>query len=193
MPKSFPTSEIGDQEIIGRRLMDEPLMLMPQGLPAPKRKPHEGLLLTSFEQRPGETEYSLDRLGRQGNAEPSVVRYLVPRAQAVAATFHKPKRFCAWATLKAKSVRGQQWDFVASPEVLEPQDERSLKNNVYHAHVNMPPNIEPYWFALMFRDLVERVIDSEGKPLELDLLVAAAAAARSGAAQSDEALGEQEE
>jgi hypothetical protein len=145
MARWAPPAEVEDNEHLGRRLFDEP-MLAGTG----DQRAFQGLLLTHFlENR--DVEYSLDRLGRSG-VDGKVIAYLKPRAHAAGNTFKKPKSFNGWAVLRARELMKapvcQNLAVIASPiQEAEPND------NIYHAHALRPQNMDPMHMALYLRHL----------------------------------------
>jgi hypothetical protein len=98
---------------------------------------------------------SLDRLGL-GNVDKTALLYLRPRAENAGKRFRTPKAFNGWAVLTANKFRspparqGYALSVIASPEEGEGLDE-----NLYHAHVATPDNMDSYTMALHLRELFE--------------------------------------
>jgi hypothetical protein len=145
--KPKPDDPVGVNEVIGRRLFDEPKLAG-----AKEQKPFAGLDLRNFTEK-RDREFSVDRLGRTG-IDAGVLKYLRPRATNAAKRFHPAKRFDGWATLRvrilAKPPLGEAvWLVSASPitDVSPPED------NIYHAHVALPKGVSPYTSALHLREL----------------------------------------
>jgi hypothetical protein len=84
MARWDPPANVGDNEHVGRRLFDEPLLVGARDQPS-----FSGLLLSHFETR-GD-EYLLDRLGKS-SVDRRVGAYLMPKAEAAGHTFRNPKR-----------------------------------------------------------------------------------------------------
>jgi hypothetical protein len=80
MARWDPPANVDNNEHLGRRLFDEPLLTGASDQPSFK-----GLLLTHFEES-RDDEWWLDRLGRS-SADRKVISYLTPRAQAAGSTF----------------------------------------------------------------------------------------------------------
>lgn len=149
MARWEPDASIRDNEHVGRRLFDEPMLAG-----AMDQRPYDGLKLTNFEET-RDLDYSLDRLG-QSSVDRRVVGYLKPRAEAAAKdNYHKPKTFNGWAVLRARELINARVDpklpVIASPVLdAEPDD------NKYHAHVRRPQDMQPRYMALHLRDLFGR-------------------------------------
>src|SRR4051812_36837447 len=101
MARWKPLSEVGQNESVGRRLFDEPMLTGAQD----QNASYDGLDLRNFEER-RDGEVSLDRLGRS-NIENQVVSYLLPRAHAAAAKFKSPKTFSGWFTVVVRHIEKQ--------------------------------------------------------------------------------------
>jgi hypothetical protein len=150
-----PPRVVADQELLGRRIFDDPIFrgALDQGCPGRLRTDH-------FEETRQGTSVSLDRLGRS-NAEPRVLTYLRPRCLRAAEKFSKPKAFEGWAGLRAKDIRecrSCDLDVEASPDIQEGRCD--LENNIYHTNVIAPPGAEKLRIellvALVLKDLCER-------------------------------------
>jgi hypothetical protein len=147
--KPGPDDPVGQNEYIGRRLFDEPLLA---GSQSPTQ--FAGLQLRHFEEKRGR-EFSLDRLGR-GAINKGVQGYLLPRARAAGAKFNPTKQFDGWVTLRVGALLNppgspnlrRPESVVASPETGE-----GLEENVYHAHALMPEGLDYYSMALHMREL----------------------------------------
>lgn len=145
---------IGQNEHIGRRLFDEQELVGAQG-----QKQLARLSLQHFLDTRGEV--SLDRLGPSG-VEKAVVKYLQPRAERAGTRLKPPKAFNGWAVIRARqfdSPAAQRG--VALSVVASPQHGAGLDENIYHAHIEDPPNFvdpdkKPYFLALHLRELFER-------------------------------------
>ena len=138
---------MGENEPIGRRLFDEP-MLVGGG----DQRPLARLDLRHFlESR--DRELSFDRLGRT-SVDRSVVKYLCFRGIAAGSRFKKPKKFNGWVYFRARRLatppRGPKMIVIASPEFGEPPND-----NPYHAHVDLPYG-DAYISALHIRELFEK-------------------------------------
>ena len=145
MAKWTPPPVVGNNEHVGRRLFDEPMLAGAKEQPS-----FQGLLLSHFEETRGD-EYSLDRLGNSG-IDRRVVGYLRPRADAAGKTSRKPKRFDGWAALRAQELvqarKPPTLSVISSPVVApDPND------NIYHAHVCRPAATTPHLMALHLRHL----------------------------------------
>jgi hypothetical protein len=151
---------IGLNEYIGRRLFDEPMLTG-----AKNQRPFNGLRLSHFEETRGD-EVSLDRLGRT-SIEKKVINYVGLRAEAAAKTRRPSVTFNGWAVLRARQFheyKHQQLTVVPSPVIGNDFDE-----NIYHAHVNTPSNIDSYSMALHLKQLFTDhgiVIDPLGKEVK---------------------------
>jgi hypothetical protein len=143
-------------ECIGRRLFDEPLL---SG--APDQKPWRGLDLRHFVESREDRQFSLDRLGETG-INNKVVRYLKPRCVDSASKFAEPRRFDGWAFVSVRNLLdgSPKVDWVVEPSPVTGTDvtteptqwsDATLEQNLYHAHVRMPTDIDSYDFALQIR------------------------------------------
>jgi len=107
-------------------------------------------LLTHFEEKRGD-DFSVDRLGKS-SLDRKVIAYLKPRADAAGKLFSKPKSFGGWAVLHAREIKKDRarpgLQIVASP-VNDPEP----NDNVYHAHIDRPADMEAAFFALHLRHL----------------------------------------
>jgi hypothetical protein len=156
MARWNPPSSVGQNEQIGRRLFEEPMLRGTADQPS-----FSGLRFNHFEESRG-NEVSLDRLGASG-IDRKVSNYLVPRARAAGETFAKSKKFDGWAVVPAKELiqakRDPKLPVHASPvQDLEPKD------NLYHAHVIRPDNFDSYIMALHLR----HIFTSYGKVHSVD-------------------------
>ena len=147
MARWDPPVSVENNEHVGRRLFDEPMLAGASDQPR-----YAGLLLTNFEENRSD-EYSLDRLGKS-SIDSRVVAYLKPKAEVAGRTFRKPKSFGGWAVLPARELvnarKRPNLTVIASPiNDEEPND------NKYHAHVCRPQNLEPYFMALHLRHLFQ--------------------------------------
>lgn len=145
MARWVPPDSVGNNEQIGRRLFDEPMLAGTGDQPS-----FAGLLVTHFEEG-RDDEYSLDRLGRSG-IDGKVVAYLKPRAQAAGKTFRKLKSFDGWAVLSAKELINARRS-PSLPIISSPVEDAEPKDNAYHAHVVRPQNMDPMHMALHLRHL----------------------------------------
>ena len=111
---------------------------------------YSGVALTHFEEARG-AEVSLDRLGASG-IDRRVKRYLVPRAVAAGQTFRKVKRFDGWMIVPARELvqarKEPKLPVIASP-VTDPEP----NDNIYHAHVVRPAELNTYQMALHLRHI----------------------------------------
>lgn len=140
-----PDDKVDDNERIGRRLFDEPLLVGVSSQPS-----YSGLLLTHFEETRG-NEISVDRLGRTG-VEKKIVTFLSPLAvNQGAKDFASPKSFDGWSTISVRELRRERrrrkLDVFASPVT------DSGAENPYHAHILRPTEIDPDLMALHLRHL----------------------------------------
>lgn len=95
---AWPGHEVGDNEHIGRRLFDEPLLTG-----AEDQEPFQGLRVDHFlEKRDRET--SLDRLGRS-SIERKVVNILRKLAEEAGKKLAEPQGFNGWAYVRARDLR----------------------------------------------------------------------------------------
>src|ERR1035437_393533 len=140
---------IGPNEHLGRRLFDEPLLTGAQD-----QKPSARLNLRHFEEK-RDGQVSLDRLGRT-SVDKAVMRYLRPRADRAGTRLRPPKVFNGWAVLTARrfgsppAPPGYALTVIASPE-----SGTALDENIYHAHISTPPNLDYHSMALHLRWLFE--------------------------------------
>jgi hypothetical protein len=145
MARWDPPANVDNNEHLGRRLFDEPMLTGTSDQPS-----FAGLLLTHFEENRG-NEYSLDRLGRS-SVDRKVISYLKPRAQTAGNTFRKPNCFNGWAVLPARHLlnarRPPSLAVIASPIY-----EAAPNDNIYHAHVLRPNSMDPTHMALHLRHL----------------------------------------
>jgi hypothetical protein len=145
MARWNPPSNVGNNEQIGRRLFEEPILRGFSDQPQ-----FAGIRLNHFEETRG-SEVSLDRLGATG-LDRKVIGYLTPRAQAAGRTFGKPKDFDGWIVVPAKELvsakRSPSLPVLASPV---PGDEP--KDNLYHAHVVRPETHDAYMMALHLKHI----------------------------------------
>ena len=139
---------VGNNEHVGRRLFDEPMLAG-----ATDQKAFGGLILRNFEEN-RDREFSLDRLGRTG-VDRKVVSYLLPRANAAATRFVPHRSFDGWAVLRARVLenppKGLGLPVTASPIAGDGVDE-----NIYHAHATLPESQDAhqrYSSALHLRHL----------------------------------------
>jgi len=144
-----PGDHVGDNEHIGRRLFDEPMLIGAQN-----QKPYAGLDIRHFEETRDDEPFSLDRLGRS-SIDRAVVRYLRPRAEMAGARFRPAKAFNGWAVLRARQLanppvgRAQHGTF---PVIASPDNGNGLLENIYHAHITIS-RIDHYTIALHLRHL----------------------------------------
>ena len=145
MARWVPPANVEANEQIGRRLFDEPLLAGSAGQPS-----FSGLLLTHFEETRGD-DFSVDRLGKSG-LDKKVIFYLKPRAEAAGKLFTKTKRFDGWAVISAREITKNRkragFKIVACP-VNDPVP----NDNLYHAHICRPADVEPEYMALRLRHL----------------------------------------
>lgn len=151
-PKWNPeTDPIQENEAIGRRLFDEPMLMGARQQPA-----YNGLRVDHFEETREDKELSLDRLGSTGVAR-AAKRYLIPRAEYSAKKFRKPKTFNGWAVVSAKHLKegvgGYKFPVVHSPQRNTNLDADDLENNIYHAHCVLPEGIQSISIALHIRHI----------------------------------------
>jgi hypothetical protein len=134
MARWDPPAEIGNNEHIGRRLFDEPMLVGTADQPA-----YAGLKLTHFEETRG-SEWSLDRLGRSG-IDKKVVAYLRPRAESAGETFMKPKSFDGWAVLPVRELTKARRK-PTLPVMASPVNDEAPNDNIYHAHTLKPQHMD---------------------------------------------------
>jgi hypothetical protein len=148
---------VGPNEHIGRRLFDEPKLFG-----ASDQSPFDGLDLRNFEAG-SDREFSIDRVG-DACFNPKVQAYLTPRARAAAGTFQKPRTFHGWLTVTARKLTtpqgGRAWTLVPSPDqgplvggVAQQWSDDNMKQNLYHAHVPVPTDVDDQFFAYLLRDI----------------------------------------
>jgi hypothetical protein len=145
MARWNPPSNVGGNELIGRRLFDEPLLRGAVDQPS-----YSGLRLNNFEETRGD-EVSLDRLGASG-FDHKVSTYLLPRAENAGKTFAKPKSFDGWATVRAKELINAKKPPML-PVFASPVTDPVPNDNIYHAHVVAPSTHEPYMMALHLKHI----------------------------------------
>ena len=151
---------VGANEHIGRRLFDEPKLVGATDQPS-----FQGLDLRNFEVR-DDREFSVDRVG-QSSCDRRVLRYLTPRANDAAKKFREPKTFNGWVVLRATNLtKPHGWPLVASPDFGQSAQggaakwaDEDLTQNRYHAHVDVPQDMDPLFFAFKVRELF-----AEGDP-----------------------------
>ncbi len=156
MARWNPPSNVGQNEQIGRRLFEEPMLRGAAGQPS-----FSGLRLNHFEESRG-NEVSLDRLGASG-LDRKVSSYLIPRAQADGETFGKPKKFDGWAVVAAKELVHAKKE-PKLPIYASPVEDEEPKDNVYHAHVVRPDALNSYIMALHLK----HIFTSYGKVHSVD-------------------------
>jgi hypothetical protein len=166
MPLWKPQSNepVGQNEHLGRRLFDEPSLAGAQD-----QKPIARLILRHFEEK-RDQQVSLDRLGRT-SVEKAVVRYLRPRADRAGTRFRPPKAFNGWAVLSARKFGSPPAPpAYALTVIASPESGTDLDENIYHAHISAPPNMDYYSMALHLRELfetqgmIERVAEQGAPP-----------------------------
>jgi hypothetical protein len=152
MARWTPPDNIGANEHVGRRLLDEPMLFG-----ARDQKPFSGLEIRNFEEN-RDNQFSLDRLG-DGGINRKVVNYLVPRADAAGDKFHEPKSFDGWMVVPARDLAAEGWPLVGSPDqgsllnnAPKPWADTHLDQNRYHGHVLMPDDLDRRLFALVVRE-----------------------------------------
>ena len=161
MARWIPRSDevVGPNEHVGRRLFNEPMLAGAQD-----QKPFAGLDYRHFEEK-RDGEVSLDRLGRS-SVEKAVVEYLRPRACGAGTRFHPPKPFNGWIVLKARQFGKPptaQSKYALSVNA-SPITGSDLDENIYHAHVSTPENVDAYSMALHLRQLFA----THGMPAPVD-------------------------
>lgn len=144
--KPKPAEPVGANEVIGRRLFDEPKLAGAQD-----QKSFAGLDLRNFTEK-RDRQFSVDRLGRTG-VEGGVLKYLRPRGARAAARFRPPKRFDGWATLRAKFFTKPPQGDTVWPLSPSPIPGEGLDDNIYHAHITLPEGVSSYTSALQLREL----------------------------------------
>lgn len=145
MARWNPPSNIGQNERIGRRLFEEPMLRGTADQPN-----FSGLRLNHFEESRG-NDVSLDRLGASG-VDRKVSNHLIPRAQAAGETFGKPKKFDGWAVVTAKELVQAKKE-PKLPIYASPIKDEKPKDNIYHAHVVRPDSLQPYMMALHLKHI----------------------------------------
>ena len=154
MAKWKPPETVGANKYIGRRLFTREALAGALDQPSPA----ELYEIVHFE--PDRyNELSLDRIGRS-SVEPKVLcNYLEPRAMRAATRMHKTA-FLGWAVTRARNLanspRPEFPNLVvhASPVPREGADD--LSENIYHAHVVKPNDIDHYYTALHLREIFLR-------------------------------------
>lgn len=155
MARWVPDNQINQSEHVGRRLFDEPMLFGAYDQPS-----YNGLGLWNFQESRGR-DFSIDRMGMT-SCDRRVVKYLEPRAENHATKFNKPKEFCGWAFIRASKLfrpdTGPPLRLIPSP-VPEGNSEWSdmdLEQNRYHAHIQIPEDVESEAFALRIRHLLTK-------------------------------------
>jgi hypothetical protein len=148
-----PTEPVGPNEIVGRRLFDEPKLIGATD----QRAPDWLLDYRHFEDTRGEV--SFDRLGRTGR-DRKVVNFLRPKAEKAGQDVEPPKTFDGWATVRAKSLataaKGPSFPLIVSPMYLDQPEHAD--HNPYHAHAVSV--LDAYSMALHLRQIFEEYGES---------------------------------
>jgi hypothetical protein len=145
MARWNPPSNVGTNELIGRRLFEEPIL---RGFS--EQPQFAGIRLNHFEETRG-SEVSLDRLGATG-LDRKVIGYLTPRAQAAGKTFGKSKNFDGWVVVTAKELVSAKRD-PSLPVLASPVLGDEPNDNMYHAHVVRPDTHDYYMMALHLKHI----------------------------------------
>lgn len=159
-----PPEDIGDKELIGRRVFDDPIFNGELDEAARGR-----LRLDHFMETREGADVSLDRLGR-ANAEKRVLNYLLPRCLHAANKFSSRKGFEGWAGLQVQKVHSDQklpLKVQASPVWSDSSDENDPEMNIYHSHILIPKDLgvhPEYLTALHLKHLFERFGIIVGRP-----------------------------
>jgi hypothetical protein len=139
------TDPVGKNEPVGRRLFDEPML---KG--AADQRTFSGLNLRNFEET-RDKQLSLDRMGQTGITR-SVKSYLIPRAESAAKKFTPAKQFNGWVVVSAKFLESG-YEGKKFPVVASPQDGIDLDRNDYHAHSEIPSDLNSTIAALFVREI----------------------------------------
>jgi hypothetical protein len=151
---------VGPNEHIGRRLYDEPRLFG-----AADQDPFAGLDLRNFEAT-SDRQFSVDRVG-ESSCNNKILKYLTPRANAAGQKFHEPKTFHGWLVVTARKLTepqaGTRWSLAPSPDsgpIAEGEEvawsDDNLVQNRYHAHIEIPPEIETLFFAFLAREIFRK-------------------------------------
>jgi hypothetical protein len=145
MARWTPSSDVGQNERIGRRLFDEPMLAG-----AGDQKPYYGLDFRHFYET--RDDISLDRLGRTG-IDNAVVRYLTPLAHAAGRKFRKAKSFNGWFVVVVRNIEnppeGNKFNIKVIASAVQGE---GLEENPYHAHI-FAAGIDHYFLGLHLRHL----------------------------------------
>lgn len=161
MARWKPPETVGVNEYIGRRLFTREALAGASD----QHRPAELYEIVHFEPG-GDNELSLDRLGRS-SVEPKVLRnYLEPRAIHAATLMHK-KAFQGWAVTRARSLvnspRPEFPNLVVHASPVPKAGSDDLSENIYHAHILKPNDIDHYYTALHLREIFVR--DNHFEPI----------------------------
>jgi hypothetical protein len=164
MPRWKPEAQIGQNERIGRRIFDAPMLSGARDQKRMARLEYTHFLETA--------EHSFDRLGRTG-VDKKILTYLRPRAETHGQSFHQPAQFDCWATIKAQDLRQPPKGF--GPWILkaDPLTDPPPNDNEYHAHGERPQGLDDVSTALQLRHLFEakgNVISPFGVTVDLAAL-----------------------
>lgn len=143
MAKWLPGSDIGANEVIGRRIYEAVKLKGAEGQPE-----FAGLTVNHFLEKRG-NEVSVDRLGRTG-VERAIKTHLRPQAIEAGEARARKHAMLGWATVQAKKVPAyteMAFSLTASP-IEEP-------DNPYHAHLSGPAGQSATQIALNLRYLFE--------------------------------------
>jgi hypothetical protein len=144
-----PPDKVGPNELIGRRLFDEPMLRGTEGQPS-----FSGIELHHFQETRGR-EISLDRLGATGSVNRRVLQHLKPRAEAAARARQKPVRFEGWMHVAAKELAQARHE-PKHPVIASPVNEPEPNDNPYHAHVVRPEGLNNHLMSLQLRHIFSR-------------------------------------
>lgn len=144
--KPNPEDPVKRSEHVGRRLFEEPTLTGAQD-----QKPLGRLDFRHFEEK-RDAQISVDRLG-QTSVDKSVVRYLRPRAAVASGRFRPPRAFTGWAVITAGKLEKPPAPHRSHAVIPSPEVGDELNENVYHAHITTPPDLDAYSMALHLREL----------------------------------------
>ena len=105
-------------------------------------------------------QFSLDRLGPTGNVVKTARSYLIPRAKHAGTKFRSAKQFNGWVIVSVKFLedgyRGSKFPVVASPEIASENGAAEIESNRYHAHSEIPSELDDIMSALFLRRFLQR-------------------------------------
>ncbi len=150
MPIWYPPEEIGQKELVGRRLLDNP--------DTTRSTDNDGrplLKITDFhESRPGD-DLSVDRLG-DPNPNRDTLRAITCVADADATNRNPARAFNGWATIRVQNFRFTGW--VAELAATPTRSEDGTIENHWHADVSRDgfrEKAQAYTLAVTLQHLFE--------------------------------------